>query len=130
MTSRIPPKFERIYSIVLEAHRAAAKALRPGALMMDIDQIARGIIEEAGFGKRFGHGLGHGFGLQIHESPRLGKNQNRPLVAGMVVTIEPGIYIPGLAGVRIEDDYWITADGCQRLTSLPQDLEENRVRWV
>lgn len=126
-TSRIPPKFARSYEIVLDAHQAAAAALRPGVLRSEVDRIARSKIEEGGLGKRFTHGLGHGFGLKIHESPRLAKNQDLPLEAGMVVTIEPGIYLPGWGGIRIEDDYWITEDGAERLGQLPMSLEENAV---
>ncbi|MFO0921066.1 MAG: Xaa-Pro peptidase family protein [Pirellulales bacterium] len=130
VTGRIPAKFSKIYETVLEAHRKAAVALRPGVLPSEIDGIARGAIEEAGFGKHFNHGLGHGFGLLIHESPRLAKNQVKPLQPGMVVTIEPGIYLPGWGGVRIEDDYLITKEGHERLTSLPQDLEANSVLFL
>lgn len=130
VTSRIPPKFARAYHAVLEAHQAAAAALRPGAIRSEVDQIARKTLDQAGLGKRFTHGLGHGFGLKIHESPRLAKNQDLPLSEGMVVTIEPGIYIPGWGGIRLEDDYWITEDGCERLSHLPQSLDDNRVEFL
>lgn len=130
VTSRIPPKFERLYNAVLDAHKAAAAALRPGAILGDIDQIARASLEKAGLEKKFTHGLGHGFGLQIHETPRMGKNQVGKLEAGMVVTIEPGVYLPGWGGIRIEDDYQIHSDGSEKLTSLSRDLEDNIVHLL
>ena len=99
-------------------------AIRPGALMSDVDRVARSVISDAGYGKRFGHGLGHGFGLEIHESPRLSANQNRPLKAGMVVTVEPGIYLPKWGGVRIEDDILVTRGGHEVLSSVGKQLED------
>ncbi|MFW6169096.1 MAG: M24 family metallopeptidase, partial [Planctomycetota bacterium] len=122
VTGRISPKLERIYGVVLEAQEQAIAAIEPGALMSDVDHAARSSITEAGYGKRFGHGLGHGFGLEIHESPRLAARSNRPLKAGMVVTVEPGIYLPNWGGVRIEDDVLVTRDGHEVLSSLPKDL--------
>ncbi len=130
VTGRIPAKLSNVYASVLNAHRAAAEALRPGARCCDIDRIARESIESDGFGKRFTHGLGHGFGMQIHESPRFAKTQEKQLQVGMIVTIEPGIYFPGWGGVRLEDDYLITEDGCEKLTSLPQELEANIVTFL
>ena len=126
-TSTLPSKFERIYHVVLAAQEAAIRAIRPGALMSEIDAAARRTIEQAGFGKRFTHGLGHGFGLQVHESIRLARGQDRKLESGMVVTIEPGIYIPGWGGVRIEDDCLVTSKGCRVLSTLPRELDANRV---
>ena len=82
------------------------------------------MIEHAGVGKRFGHGLGHGFGLEIHENPRMSTTSKGELQAGMVVTVEPGIYIPGWGGVRIEDDVLVTRDGHEVLSTLPKRLEE------
>lgn len=122
VTGRISPKLERIYRVVLEAQERAIAAIEPGAVMSDVDHAARSSITEAGYGKRFGHGLGHGFGLEIHESPRLAATVNRPLKAGMVVTVEPGIYLPNWGGVRIEDDVLVTRDGHEVLSSLPKDL--------
>ncbi len=122
VTSRLPAKFERIYNDVLKAHEVASQLLRPGAKMSDIDRAARTVLDDAGLGKRFTHGLGHGFGLEIHESVRLSKGNDRLLAPGMVVTIEPGVYFPDWGGIRIEDDYWITDDGCERLSTLPRDL--------
>lgn len=119
-----PKKIEEIFKVVLEAQESAAAALAPGKGTKEIDAVARKIIEKAGFGDYFGHGLGHGLGLNGHEEPRLTNmltgTQLRP---GMVVTVEPGIYLPGEGGVRIEDDYVITEDGAERLCSLPKTLE-------
>ena len=126
-TGTLPAKFVRIYHVVLAAQEAAIQAIRPGALMSEIDAAARGTIERAGFGKRFTHGLGHGFGLQVHESIRLARGQDRKLESGMVVTIEPGIYIPGWGGVRIEDDCLVTSKGCKILSTLSRDLDANTV---
>ncbi len=123
VTGRISPKLERIYGVVLRAQEQAIASIRPGALMSEIDAAARGVIGKAGYGKQFGHGLGHGFGLEIHEAPRLAAHQNRPLKAGMVVTVEPGIYIPQWGGVRIEDDVLVTRDGHEVLSSLPKELD-------
>lgn len=109
-----PAKIQEIYSIVQEAQTRAIKACRPGVLIGDLDEIARGYITEKGFGEQFLHSLGHGVGLEIHEWPILRNKdpyRNEPLKEGMVITIEPGIYIPGMGGVRIEDMVHITADG-------------------
>ena len=124
ITDKPTGKLQKIYQTVLSAQEAAIRAIRPGILMSEVDAIARGIIEKAGFGKRFTHSLGHSFGLQIHESVRLAKGQERPLEADMVVTVEPGIYIPGVAGVRIEDDVLVTKSGNRVLTSLPKQWDE------
>ncbi len=124
VTGRIPPKLQRVYEVVLKAQQAAIEAIRPGALMKDIDAVARGVIEAAGFGKRFTHGLGHGIGLEIHEAPRLAANQQRKLKAGMVVTVEPGIYLPGWGGVRIEDDVLVTRTGHEVLSSVPKEFDD------
>jgi len=87
-----------------------------------VDAAARGVIADAGYGDCFNHGLGHGIGLQIHEAPWLRANSTDVLAEGMVFTIEPGIYLRGWGGVRIEDDVYVTADGCEVLTSTPRDL--------
>jgi Xaa-Pro aminopeptidase len=123
-TGKIPPKLERVYRVVFKAQAAAIAAIRPGASGQDVDQRARGIIEEAGFGKNFGHGIGHGIGLAVHESPRMAKGVKEPLAAGMVVTVEPGIYLPGWGGVRIEDDVLVTPSGHEVLTTLPKQWDD------
>ncbi|MBM3998283.1 MAG: aminopeptidase P family protein [Planctomycetes bacterium] len=119
---KIPPKLERVYGVVLRAQLAAIAAIRPGARMGDVDRAARHVIEDAGFGRRFGHGSGHGFGLEIHEQPRLAPGQDGLLKAGMVVTVEPGIYLPGWGGVRIEDDVLVTRAGHDVMTTVAKDL--------
>jgi Xaa-Pro aminopeptidase len=124
VTGRISPKLERVYGVVLRAQRKAIAAIRPGAVAQDVDQAAREVIAEAGFGRYFGHGLGHGIGLQVHEAPRLASNSTTVLKSGMVVTIEPGIYLPGWGGVRIEDDVLVTRSGHKVLTSVPKELED------
>ncbi len=130
VTGKLPPKFGKMYETVLAAQQAAIEAMRPGIMVSQVDSIARAVIEKQGMGKNFNHGLGHGIGLDIHEAPRLGKNQDRPLEAGMVVTVEPGVYFSGFGGVRIEDDILITRDGHEVLSSLPRSLEENRVELL
>lgn len=124
VTGKISPKLERIYGVVLKAQLAAIASIRPGALMCDVDAAARNVIEKAGFGRQFNHGLGHGIGLDIHESPRLAATQQRPLKAGMVITIEPGIYVPGWGGVRIEDDVLVTRGGHEVLSRVGKQLAE------
>jgi Xaa-Pro aminopeptidase len=128
VTGKISAKLERVYGVVLKAQLRAIEAIRPGARMSDVDAAARTVIAEAGWGKHFGHGLGHGIGLEIHEAPRLAVQQDQPLVAGMVVTVEPGIYLPGWGGVRIEDDVLVTRDGHEVLSDLPKELDRCLVR--
>jgi Xaa-Pro aminopeptidase len=120
---KIPPRIGKIYKIVLEAQLAAIDAIQPGCRMCDVDDVARRIIKKAGFGKQFGHGLGHGLGLDVHESPSLSWRSDEPLEEGMVVTVEPGIYLPGVGGVRIEDDVLVTSGGHRVLSSLCKDLQ-------
>ena len=120
---RFPSKIEKIYRIVRDAYLAGIDAVRPGAHLKDVDAVARKVIEKAGYGKAFGHSLGHGIGLDIHEEPRLAKLSKGQLEPGNVVTIEPGIYLPGVGGVRIEDDILVTSKGHRNLCSLPTDLE-------
>jgi Xaa-Pro aminopeptidase len=124
VTGRISPKLQRVYGVVLKAQAKAIHAIRPGASGKHVDAIARKVIADAGFKRRFGHGLGHGIGLEIHEAPRLAANCDVVLRAGMVVTVEPGIYIPGWGGVRIEDDVLVTRSGHEVLSSLPKEFEE------
>lgn len=119
-----PKKLKEIYGIVLEAHLAAASALAPGKSTHEIDAIARAHIAGAGYGEFFGHGLGHGMGLNGHEDPRLNPMYaSTVLQPGNVVTIEPGIYLPGVGGVRIEDDFLVTENGAKNLCSMPKDLK-------
>jgi Xaa-Pro aminopeptidase len=124
VTGKLSPQLQNVYGVVLRAQRAAIAAIRPGAVMKEVDAVARQVIENAGFGKAFGHSLGHGIGLAVHELPRLAPDQDRKLAAGMIVTVEPGVYLPGWGGVRIEDDVLVTAEGCEILTSVPKELEE------
>lgn len=124
---RIPPRIGRIYDIVLDAQLAAIDAIRPGKRMCDVDRVARSIITKAGFGKQFTHGLGHGLGLNVHEPPSLSWRSQERLTAGMVVTVEPGIYLPGVGGVRIEDDVLVTANGCRVLSDLTKDKQDSVV---
>lgn len=116
-------KMREVYRIVLEAQRAAIDAIAPGKLLSDIDATARRVIEKAGYGDRFGHSLGHGLGLDVHEQPTLASKSKGQLVPGQVVTVEPGIYLPGIGGVRIEDDVLVTARGRRVLSDLPTGLE-------
>ncbi len=111
-----------IYSIVLQAQRAAAAAIRPGMTGNAADAVARGIIAEAGFASCFGHSLGHGVGLEIHEEPRLSVPSKDVLEAGMVFTVEPGIYLEGIGGVRIEDMGVLTGDGFRSFTRAPTGI--------
>jgi Xaa-Pro aminopeptidase len=120
-------KLEEVYAVVLRAQEAALRAVRPGATGRDVDAAARKVIADAGFGDYFGHGLGHGIGLQIHEAPAVRPNSDAVLQAAMVITLEPGIYLPGWGGVRIEDDVLVTPDGAEVLTHVPKQLEEMRV---
>lgn len=118
----MPPRIGELYKIVLEAQQAAIDACAPGRSCAEIDGVARGIIERAGYGDRFRHGLGHGLGLDIHEMPFFNQQATDVTLApGMVMTVEPGIYLPGEGGVRIEDDVLITDGGCRVLTSFPRD---------
>ena len=112
-----------VYAQVLEAQMAGLAAVRPGADCRDVDTAARDLIDSAGYGERFGHGLGHGVGLDIHEDPRLSQSAEGTLEAGNVVTVEPGIYLPGQFGVRIEDLVVVSDDGCQILTGISKDLQ-------
>lgn len=115
-------ELRRIYGIVLEAQMACQEALAPGKRCSDIDQLARDIIGEAGYGDHFGHGLGHAVGIDIHEDPRLSRTCDVLLQPGHVVTVEPGIYLPGLGGVRIENSCVITQQGGESLVSAPREL--------
>lgn len=123
---RIDARLVEVHAVVLRAQQAAIAAVRPGASGKEIDAAARSVIAAAGYGDSFNHGLGHGIGLQTHEAPALRPHSEVVLVPGMIVTIEPGIYLPGWGGVRIEDDVLVTDDGCEVLTGVPRGLDELR----
>jgi Xaa-Pro aminopeptidase len=123
---KISPKLEQVHDVVLRTQQAAIAALRPGVQAQQVDATARAVLQEAGFLEFFNHGLGHGFGLEIHETPFMRPTNETVLEAGMVVTVEPGVYLPGWGGVRIEDDVLITPDGCEVLTSLPRGVGDFR----
>jgi Xaa-Pro aminopeptidase len=111
-----------IYDLVLRAQLAALDAVRPGPEGREVDAVARDVIAAEGHGDHFGHGLGHGVGLEVHESPRLGRTSGDTLAVGNVVTVEPGVYVPGRGGVRIEDLVVITENGRDVLSSFPKQL--------
>ena len=122
-SEQVDAQAKEVYELVLSAQEQALAAVKAGPSGRAIDAVARGVIEAAGHGDDFGHGLGHGVGLDIHEGPRLSREAGEyPLVAGNVVTIEPGVYLPGSCGVRIEDLVVVRDDGAEILTRLPKDL--------
>jgi Xaa-Pro aminopeptidase len=110
------------YAVVLAAQQAGLDAIRSGVAGVDADAAARRVVDETSFAGTFGHGLGHGLGLEVHESPRMSTESTDTLAAGNVVTVEPGIYLAGRAGIRIEDDVVVTADGIDNYTGLRKDL--------
>jgi Xaa-Pro aminopeptidase len=126
---RIGYDFEELYRIVLEAQNAALAAIRPGVKAKDVDAAARKVFAsnklrkhpEIKLGEYFTHGLGHGIGLEVHEAPRVRANSEDTLESGMVITVEPGIYLPDWGGIRIEDDILVTHDGYRLLSSLPRE---------
>jgi len=113
---KISPKYYRIYNVIYGAQKHAIARVKPGRAISEIDEAARKIINEAGFGKYFGHALGHGIGREIHEYPKISKAVKSKLTPGMVFTIEPGVYIPGWGGIRIEDMVLVTKNSCKVLT--------------
>jgi len=115
-------KQREVYDIVLTAQKTALEGIKAGMTGRDADSLARDYIVRKGYGDQFGHGLGHGFGLQVHEGPRLAQKNEDVLAPGMLVTVEPGVYIPGWGGVRIEDDVVIEEGGCRNLTSSEKKL--------
>ncbi len=119
----ISPRLQEIFEVVLAAHDCAMAAVRPGVPLREIDAKARELISGRGFGDYFGHGLGHGVGLEVHEFPTLSSRSEDVAKERMVFTIEPGIYIPDLGGVRIEDTVVVTADGCRPLTRINKGLQ-------
>jgi|YelNatPaOPRAMG01_1025707.scaffolds.fasta_scaffold01657_11 Xaa-Pro aminopeptidase len=112
-----------VFKIVLDAQRRAIEKGKAGVAAREVDRAARDYITRKGYGKFFGHGTGHGIGLRIHELPRISQNSDDILVEGNVITIEPGIYLPGIGGVRIEDDFLVTSDGLRSLTDFPKDID-------
>jgi Xaa-Pro aminopeptidase len=124
MVGRVSDRMKKVYRTVLAAQEAAIEFLRPGVTTKQADRVARDVIDKAGFKDYFGHGLGHGIGREIHEMPSLRHTgEEEELRPGMIVTIEPGIYLPGEGGVRIEDDVLITHSGCEVLSSLDKTFE-------
>ncbi len=119
----IEEETRQIYETVLKAQTAALNACRPGAPIGEIDRVARTIIKEAGYGPYFPHRLGHGLGIEAHESPSIHEENRELFTAGLAFTVEPGVYIPGKGGIRIEDDVVITAEGHERLTRFPKELQ-------
>jgi Xaa-Pro aminopeptidase len=121
---KAPKRFKTMYRAVLEAQLAAIKAVRPGVSAAKVDLAARAVLESSGFGDAFVHSTGHGLGLEIHESPRIGKKEKSLLETGFVITIEPGVYFEDYGGVRIEDTVVVTDAGCEILTPTSKELVE------
>jgi Xaa-Pro aminopeptidase len=121
-TGELPDELARAYEVCLEAQLAGLAAFAPGVGGREVDAAARDVIVAAGWGEQFGHGLGHGIGLEVHEAPAVRAESTEMLEAGNVVSCEPGIYLPGLGGVRIEDMVLVTDDGGERLTHAPKEL--------
>lgn len=119
---RVTERQREVYGLVREAHDRAIGAIRAGVSCADVDRAARSFLEAAGLGASFAHGTGHGVGLEVHEAPRLAAGREEPLATGMVVTVEPGVYLPGLWGVRIEDTVAVTEKGCDILTPTSKDF--------
>jgi Xaa-Pro aminopeptidase len=115
-------KVKRTYRAVLEAQLAAIEAVRAGALSKNVDRAARQVLKKQGLDQAFVHSTGHGLGLEIHEPPRVGKRDKTRLETGMAITIEPGVYLEGFGGVRIEDTIVVTQTGCEILTPTPKEL--------
>lgn len=119
---QLPPKAKRIYKAVLESQLAALETVKPGARCSAVDAAARSVLKKNGFDKLFVHSTGHGLGLEIHEMPRIGRKDPTVLQPGMAITIEPGVYLEGFGGVRIEDTVVVTETGCQILTPTRKEL--------
>jgi Xaa-Pro aminopeptidase len=119
-----PPELRKIHDVVREAQQAGIDAVRPGATGGEVDAAARKVIEDAGFGPRFSHGLGHGVGLEIHEGPNFARGGEDVIPVGAVITVEPGIYVPGLGGARIEDMVEVGEDGCRVIGTSIRELVE------
>jgi Xaa-Pro aminopeptidase len=121
-TGDLPDELARAYDVCLQAQLAGLEAFGPGKSGRDVDAAARNVIAEAGWGEQFGHGLGHGIGLEVHEAPAVRPESTDTLEPGNVVSCEPGIYLPGVGGVRIEDMVLVTDDGAERLTQVGKEL--------
>ena len=116
-----PKNFDKVFDIVLRSQQAALAAITPGMPLEELDQVARDVIENAGYGKYFTHRLGHGIGMEVHEPPWVAKGEKAPLEVGMTFTVEPGIYFPGEFGVRLEDNVVVTQNGCELLSPPVED---------
>jgi Xaa-Pro aminopeptidase len=123
-TGSLPEQLRTAFDVCLAAQKKACAEIKPGMTGVDADAIARDEIEAAGFGANFGHGLGHGVGMMVHEAPRLSTESTDTLAVGNIVTVEPGIYLPGLGGCRVEDLAVVRGNGLQLLTSFPKELIE------
>jgi len=121
---RMTRQFRDIYKICLEAQLAGIAAVRSGVCVRDVDAAARGVIVKAGLGQYFVHSLGHGIGLEVHEAPAVSRLADTTLESGMIVTVEPGIYVPGVGGVRIEDDVLVAGPGARVLSDLPKAIDD------
>jgi Xaa-Pro aminopeptidase len=118
-----PAGFEEVYRLVQEAQDAAVRTVRPGVTAQDVDRAARRIIDKEGYGERFFHRTGHGIGLEVHEPPYIIEGNETVLTPGMTFSVEPGVYLEGRFGVRIEDIVAVTADGVERLNRSSRDLQ-------
>ena len=121
---RADEKQKEIYDVVLQAQMTALQAIKPGMTGKEVDAIARDVIKVAGYGDCFGHSLGHSVGLEIHETPCFSPREESVIEPGMVITVEPGIYVEGFGGVRIEDVVVITENGCENITHSPKERME------
>jgi Xaa-Pro aminopeptidase len=121
-TGPLPERLEQAYAVCLEAQLAGVEAVRAGVTAVEADAAARARVEAAGLGRSFGHGLGHGVGLDVHEAPRLSRESGDTLAAGNVVTIEPGIYLEGVGGIRIEDLAIVRDAAAEVLTGFTKEL--------
>ena len=122
------PTVRKLYRLVRDAQERAIERIKPGVRLSSVDEAAREVIARAGYGAHFGHALGHGVGLEVHELPVISGRSKGVLRQGMVFSVEPGIYLPGEAGVRLEDLVVVTADGCRRITNLRRDVIRLRDR--